>query len=382
MNLLNKPLTSTLARNVLARSAAATAGLASLAIAAAPFLGDTLSTTYSKDQVFTVSVKTDTTSKSETQMTMDGEPMDRGGRGGGGGATERTLSYTYTDTPLEVKDGAPTKVERTFDEVGGSLSMEMRGEPMDIEVESAFEGLTIVFTDKAGDVEAEVTDGDAPSDDERLAGHRLALPLDGLLPEDEVEAGGSWDIETDALLVALGLDLEAKLVDRPERGGGGEGRGGRGGGGRGGRSGGRSGGGSALAPLATCDWSTTATYTGETEEVDGVECVIIKIKAEVEGSVERSFGGRGRDRAPLDLAAGTTPASAPQETDYTGEFEGRLLWSLAQNRPVQFTFEGSFESEMEFERDTERGLMEITRDSETSVSITIDVGAEAKGSDG
>jgi hypothetical protein len=368
MNLLNKPLTSTLARN-----AAATAGLASLALAATPFLGDTLSTTYAKDQVFTVSVKTDTTSKSETQMTMDGEPMDRGGRGGGGGATERTLSYTYTDTPLEVKDGAPTKVERTFDEVSGSLSMEMRGEPMDIEVESAFEGLTIVFTDKAGEVEAEVTDGDAPSDDERLEGHRLALPLDGLLPDDEVEAGESWDIETDALLVALGLDLESKLVDRPERGGGG---------GRGGRGGGRSGGGSALAPLATCDWSTTATYSDETEDVDGVECVIIEIKAEVEGSVERSFGGRGRDREPHKLAPGASSSYVPQETDYTGEFEGRLLWSLAQNRPVQFTFEGSFESEMEFERDSERGLMEITRDSETSVSITIDVGAQAKDSDG
>ena len=53
---------------------------------------------------------------------------------------------------------------------------------------------------------------------------------------------------------------------------------------------------SPLMMLADGDWSITATLTDETEEVDGVECVVITIEAEVEAEIEMGQRGR-RDRA-------------------------------------------------------------------------------------
>ena len=197
--------------------------------AAAIGLFGALGTEYAKNRVFEVSVsQTSSSERVSMEITMNGEPIDRGGRGGGGGGRTSTFSLTTTDVVLAAEEGAPTRIQRTFDEVSGESSFEMRGEAQDVEMESAFEGLTIVLSAEGDEVEVEVTDGDAP-EEERLEGHSLALSLDRLLPEDEVEVGDEWSIEGDDLMAALGQRLQAKLIDRPERQEGGEGRGRRGG---------------------------------------------------------------------------------------------------------------------------------------------------------
>ncbi|MEM1449872.1 MAG: hypothetical protein AAF957_01595 [Planctomycetota bacterium] len=365
MSLLNTSLTR----------AAATAGLASIAIGVSPLAGETLSTAYSTDRSFAVSVSQTTSSETSREIYIDGEPRE--GRGGmGGGARSATFAYSYTDTPLKVKDGAPSKVERTFDEIGGSMSMERRGEPFEQSVESALEGITVVFTESGDGVEYEVTDGDAPDDEARLEGHRLALPLDALLPDDEVETGATWDIDGESLGAALGLGLERKLVDRPERPDGGQGREGRGGGGGRRQRGGMRGGGGGLSALASGEWSATATLTDQVEEAGGVECVVIKIEAEVEGSMDRS-GGRDRD----DFSATPASASAPQETSFSGEFEGSLLWCVAEKRPIRFSLEGTFQSSMEMERETQRGLMQMASETETKLEYTVEIDVQRAGSD-
>lgn len=320
----------------------------------------TLGTDYAKDRVFEVSVsQTASTEAVSMEITMNGEPIDRGGRGFGGGGRTSTFSLTTTDVVLAAKEGAPTRVQRTFDEVSGEVSFEMRGEAQEREMESAFEGLTMVLSAEGDEVEVEVTDGDAP-EEERLEGHSLALSLDRLLPEDKVEVGDEWSIEGDDLMAALGQRLQARLIDRPERQEGGEGRGRR----RGRNPRGMS---SPLLMLADGDWDITATLTDEAEEVDGVECVVITIEAEVEADIE--MGQRGR----RDRAAGQEGRGGTSETTCSAEFEGRLLWSVDTQHPARLEFEGSIEISSERVRESERGVMEMSSVTETSFETTIDV---------
>lgn len=331
-----------------------------------------LSTRYSTDRSFEVSVALESSNEVlSSELYIDGEPMDRGGFGGGGSST--SISYSYTDTPKEVKEGTLTGVERAFDEVSATSEREGRDGPMEMEAESSFEGLTLLITGADDESEVEIVDGDEPEGEGRLEGHRLSLPLDALLPEEAVEAGDTWDLEGEDLMAALGAGLEAKLIDRPERGGerGGEGRGGRGG--RGGMRGG--GARSGLGAIAGGDWSVTATYTEETEEAGGLECAVISLEVEVEGTMEaRMRGGRGGRGGGGGGALELAP-TLPQESTYSGEFEGKLLWSLAEERPVSFSFEGSYQVDMEMERETQRGLMEMSRSTETTIEVTVEVAA-------
>ncbi|MEC8511022.1 MAG: hypothetical protein VX015_02675 [Planctomycetota bacterium] len=330
--------------------------------AAALGLFGALGTDYSQNRVFEVSVsQTSSSERVSMEITMNGEPIDRGGRGGGGGGGRTsTFSLTTTDVVLAAEKGAPTRIQRTFDEVSAESSFEMRGETRDVEMESAFEGLTIVLSAEGGEVEVEVTDGDAPEED-RLEGHSLALSLDRLLPEDEVEVGDEWSIEGDDLMAALGQRLQSKLIDRPERQEGGEGRGRRGG------SRGPRGVSSPLTMLADGDWEVTATLTDETEDVDGVECVVITIEAEVEAEIE--MGQRGR----RDRAVGQEGRGGSSETTCSAEFEGRLLWSVDAEHPARLEFEGSIEISSERMRESDRGVMEMSSLTETSFETTIDV---------
>ncbi|MEM8709872.1 MAG: hypothetical protein AAGG01_02885 [Planctomycetota bacterium] len=335
---------------------------ATIAGASTLALAERLATGYEKDRAFTVSLSSETASETtRNEILMDGEPIDRGGRGFGGGERTSTFEVEYTDTIMAAADGAPSRVKRTFDAVSGATEMEGRDGPVERSMESSFEGLTMILTRADDDtVEIEIEDGDAP-DQERLEGHALELPLDGLLPEDEVEAGSEWEIDGEAFMDALGMGMQRKLVDRPERGGGERGeRGGRGG--RGGRRGGQRGGGNGAAMLAGGDWNITATLTDETKDVDGIECMVIKIEAEVDGSPESPE----REGVSVDAS-------------FSGNFEGELLWCKSESRPVELSVEGTYELSTEMTRDSERGVFEMSRAEETTVEITVSVAASEGG---
>ena len=349
-------------------TSALTIGAVTLAATTGVWIEATLATRYSTERTFEVSVAVESSNETlSSEFYIDGEPME--GRGFGGGGSSTSMSYSYTDMVKEVKGGVPTQVERSFDEVSASTEREGRDGPMEMEAESSFDGLTILITGEDGESEVEIVDGEEPEGEGRLEGHRLSLPLDALLPEDAVEPGTSWDIEGEDLMIALGAPLEGKLIDRPQRGGegGGEGRGGRGG--RGGMRGG--GARSGLGAIAGGEWSITATLTEETEESGGLECAVINLEMEVEGTMEaRQRGGRGGRGGQL-----SNPSSEllPQESTYSGEFEGTLLWSIEEERPVALRFEGSYQVDMEMERETQRGLMEMSRSTETTLEINVDV---------
>jgi hypothetical protein len=331
--------------------------------------GESLRTDYGRDRSLTVSVVSSSqTEVTRNEMLRDGEPVEgRGGFGGGGSSSER--SYSYTDTVLAVKDGAPTKVKRAFGDVGGTATRPGRDGDVEQELESAFSGAIVVIDATGEETKIEVVEGELT--DEQVAGLVPTLALDRLLPDGEVEAGKSWELSGEDFLAAVGDGFERQLFRRPMPAEGGEGRG-PGGRGQGGRGMGGMGGG--LSVLAQGEWDAKATLADETEEVDGVTVQVIELEAEVTGELPEPAMGGGRRGRAFGLA------EVPRANTFEAKLEGRLLWSKAEARPVRLELKGKVTTETHTEREIpDGGSFEMHREQETNVEMTVEVTAGPKG---
>lgn len=271
------------------------------------------------------------------RMERDGQPVEMPGGGGGMGMGEAS-EVTWTDKVLEHKDGKPTRVKRVFGELAGSTTMSFGGEDQTRERKGALDGVTLELSlDEEGKVVAEVKEGDAPG--EALVGHHLTLALDEFLPEGDVAAGDSWELEKDAIQRGLGLDLGSVLFQPPQDGGGGGGQGG-GGEGRRGPRGPR--GGMAGAILMQAALEGKATLAEELEEVDGTSYRVIKLEVTASGSMEdQGMGGGGRGRGRAFEPA--TPTLV--ETTYSIELEGKLLYDPKSKLPASLSIDGTLKVE-------------------------------------
>ena len=279
-------------------------------------------------------------------MERDGEPVESpfdpiGQRM----VDERTI--VVVDRVLEAAEGAPTRLRRSFESVTASNLVPAPDGERTIERECPLDGVTVELALEDGDVRASVVEGDEPDDATLLEGHHLTLALDALLPSTGVEVGASWELDADAIRIALGFDLEEKLFPRPQRPdrpeGGGEG-GGRRGGPRGGAQGGLSG------VLRDADWKGTATLKALDHQEEGVEgaCALIELELSCDGDLpEPQFGGGrgGRERS-------AAPPSAPGAVAGTFEVElkGHLAYSKGLGLPVALELEGRIETEQTMER--------------------------------
>ena len=298
-------------------------------------------------------------------MERDGEPVGGGFGGGGGALEERTVEQTFT--VVAHSDGAPTKVQRAYETVKRTTTAEMGEETVEGGSEGPLQGVTLELTEEDGEVSAEVIDGDAPDNDAVLEGHSLTLALDALLPQGEVAEEDTFEIESDAVMKALGLDMENGYFPREERSEeaeGGEGR-------RGGRRGGRGGapGGSTFGNLANVEWSGEGTFNGETEH-EGLTCLEFTLEFEAEGDLpERETSGRGR-MPELGVA------SPAVENTISANIEGRLLFDAASGMPVLLELEGTIEtvSHNEFSRGETSMTMHTEREGafEYRVEVTVE----------
>ena len=320
-----------------------------------PLAAPPLSTDYTQHRSLRVEIES--TLEMETtsfEMMIDGEP--RGGGGRGGQASEEARVITFIDSVLADDEGRPTEVRREFETVEQETARDMVDE-----ASGPLDGVTVLFTsDEDGEVEAEVEDGSV-DDDTILKGHRLELAFDAFLPEGKMEEEDSWDLDSDMILRALGLDLEASWFPRPESGGweGGE---------RGGRRGGGYRGSSSFNLLVEADWEGTATLISLDEDYEGMECALIAVELEASGErEERSWGGRGDHGDAFGLAIASL---FPVESTYDIELEGRLLFSIKERRPVLFEIEGDVTTERNIERSTERGDFSMSSTQEGSFSYT------------
>ncbi|MBM3991825.1 MAG: hypothetical protein FJ298_12555 [Planctomycetes bacterium] len=301
------------------------------------------------------------------RMERDGQPIEMPGGGGGMGMSESS-EVTWTDTVIEHKDGAPTKLKRVFGALEGSTTMSFGGEDQTRERKGALDGVTLELSlDEEGKVVAEVKDGDAPG--EALVGHHLTLALDAFLPEGDVADGDSWELEKETIRRGLGLDLATVLFQPPQDGGGGSG-GGEGGSRRGPRG---PRGGMAGAVLMQAELEGKATLSEDVEEVDGQSLRVIKLEITASGSMEdpgMGGGGRGRGRA-------FEPASPTLvETTYSIELEGQLLFDPQAKLPSSLSIDGTFkvESRREGEFQGTSFKSESTQEGDIKFSATVTTG--------
>ncbi|MFT4537574.1 MAG: hypothetical protein ACI841_003602 [Planctomycetota bacterium] len=336
---------------------------------------DPVATDYSIERTLEITRESTIESVTETEILIDGEPME--GRGGGSGGREymEDKSVVTRDTVIEHDEGTPTHVRREFKEVAISGSSGSGENSREIERPCTFDGVILDLTlDEDGELEIEQVDGDEV-DEDALVGHSLKLTLDMLLPEDEVEEGDSWEIGSDDAKRLLALGLDSHLFGQTES----EGRGGEGGG-RGGGRGGRGGrGGGPERMLSQAEWECEATLVSESVMVDELECMKIKVVLEAEGELEEMGGGRGRDRFEefeSQFAAAFGPSNTPITiaNDYSLELSGHFLFSIKEKRPVSLELEGTMISMRSMERDRDGSTMEInsSQEGEMSYSITVE----------
>lgn len=330
--------------------------------------GVQLHTDYTPDRKLRVRAETKTEIETTAfSMERDGEPVEgRGGGGMGDSSTERVV--VYVDSVVEAEDGAPKKVARHFEDVGMSGSMGAGDFQRDLDRDSPLEDETLILTLDGEDVSAELESG-SPEDPAMLTGHHLELPLDALLPKGEVSPGDSWEPSGADLMEALMMDNESALFPRPSMDG--EGGGGRGGG-RGGFRGGFGGGGG-TSFMANAEWEIEAELTDAREDVDGVSCAVIELKAEASGDLPAPQFGRGRDREAAFAFAAASPW-LPRDNTYEIELEGKLYFSVEEKRPAKLELEGEFtlESGMEGEREGVTFSTSSTREGKLEIEITVE----------
>jgi len=304
----------------------------------------TLLTDYERERsVRTSSTTTTFTETVEFEMEIDGEPVESpfGGAGGGGSTEER--SVVTVDRVLETEDGAPTSVRRFFEEIEGTRTFQARDEEMVSEREAPLEDVVL----EVGVEGAEVVRGEEPDHEDALEGHLPTLVLEGLLPDDDVEPGDTWDLEPAAIQAALGVDLERAYFAPPSQ----QGRGERGGGGGGGRRGGMRGG-QGTSFMSSAEWEGSATLLDELEEHEGHECLVIELDLTAEGEMEiPERGGRGGGGGLLlpDMA------ERINEATYEVELTGRLLFATDLALPVRLELEGDLTTDSTIEREGRGG---------------------------
>lgn len=342
-----------------------------LTVPAALFLGgQLLSTHYEAEQTLRVVIETSITMDTEMSMERDGQPVE--GRGGGGGmSSESEYKEVHVDTIVAAEKGKPSKVKRTFEELGGKRSTSFGEESRDSDVESPLEGVTVMLSGEGADVEAEVVEGKKPEDDKAFEHQRVELFLDGVLPSKEVEEGATWDLTKEQVLAILALDTHRGIFPPPQREGGGD-RGGGGGGGR--RGGGRMGGGGGdLGLLMAFDWKGKAKLASAKDEVDGVECAVIELELTASGELPMPEARAPRGERML------APESEALGNGYDASLEGKLAFDLAAKRPHSLEISGKLSNTMDMEREgRDGGTMKIHTKRDGKVKLSVKVTAEKK----
>jgi len=321
-----------------------------------------LSTEYKTDRALRIEIETDLNLEMTTmEIERDGERQE--GQGGGM-SSHASRKEIHVDTVLEAKDGQPTKVRRVFEAVGGRSETVFGENSRETDLESPLEGVTIEIVRKDDENEASAVEGGSP-DEKALEGHRTDLFLDALLPEGDVKADATWDLDSEKIRRAMRLDLSAALFPPPRPEGGGEEGGGR-------RRGMR--GGSDARLLTTAEWKGTAKLVSMDHDVDGTACAEIELKLEASGELPEPERGGGRGERAFSPDAIVFPAAT---STYQIDLEGKFYFAVKERRPVSLDLEGSAKVERDSEMTRGESTMRIHSIQEGSVKFLVKVTEEA-----
>ncbi|MEZ6005029.1 MAG: hypothetical protein R3F33_12675 [Planctomycetota bacterium] len=312
----------------------------------------------------TVDVKIETTAM---EIEVDGEKRDTPGRGMG--STEFRLSQSRKDSFKAFADGKPSKLRRTFVEMGGTRVDPEDGE-VDMEMPATVpqEGLVIDITvQEDGTQKIEVVEGKAPENPAFMERQPLTLAVDHLLPTEELEVDGTYTIEAGDVRIALG-ELFPPRAPRPE--------GMEAGGprrersvqdGRRRRMGGGFGGAGIGQFLASAEWEGEGKLVSLDKEYEGQSCAVIELTIKADGELpEGQFGG---GRQPRERAFFPPTGPLPVEGEIGIEWKGKLYFSLEHKAPVALQLEGHLNLENNTTREGRNGTMSMHMEQEGTLKL-------------
>lgn len=285
-------------------------------------------------KTFTVEVDM---SLDEMGMSMNGEEMPFEMEMEMSVVSVNTLAIA--DEYLEMGEGAPVKLKRTYQEIGSTTSMSMEISVMgndqsqddDIDSSSELEGETVIFqwSEEEGDFKATFPE-DSEGDEELLVGLDENTDFRGLLPDGDVSEGDEWEIDPAILAAVLNPGGDLKLVPEdmdPEME---QMMGGMGGNGMG----------------SMQDWlqeeiegTASGVFTGM-REVDGQQLALIDITLTINTAVDMT------DKVMEQMEDTPMPQGAEIEFDHLDlEFEmeakGQLFWNIKGGHFHSFEMTGS-----------------------------------------
>jgi hypothetical protein len=277
-------------------------------------------------------------------FSMNGEESDPGMLGI---PTDFEVSFGYLlecmDAYESVADGRPLALLRTFEEFEGWYV-----DPDGVEAREdtgEFDSLAVRFTwnEEEEEYDREVVEGEY-TDEEGLAVLNEDLDLRGLLPEDEVEEGDSWEVSGAPLMAILvpGVDLtrlldEEDTEDVPEEI-------------------------VAAAERLVAEATATCTFDG-LEEEDGRRLARITLEWTVADDLEFDPSTFGLDEIGIPMDDSSFEAS------FGIELEGVCLWDLEAGHFHSFEMEGL----VEFSFDAAVTVGELDVDIEASVELSLDI---------
>ena len=328
-----------------------------------------LSTEYKAERALRVEIETDMKLETTTmEIERDGERQDGPG---GGSSSHLQRKEVHVDHVVEVKEGAPTKIRRSFEAVGGRTERTFGENSTEQDLESPLEGVTLEIVRGEDKVESTAVEGGSP-DGKALEGHRTELFLDALLPAGDVKADEEWELDSETVRRALRLDVSGALFPPPARpeGGGEEG----GGGGR--RRGMRGMGGADSGLLTRAEWTGKAKLVALDHDLDGTTCAEIALELEASGDLPEPERGGGRGERVFTPGIGSLPAAS---NTYTISLEGKLYFAVQERRPVLLDVEGSAKVERENEMTRGESTMRIHVVQEGPVRIQVKISDAGEG---
>ena len=259
-----------------------------------------------------------------------------------------SLSHTFTDNFMAASDGEPTHIVRTFGEwkAFGNLG----DESSDLQATPAIPayGLRLEIKMKDGEQRIKVLEGEAPENDAFMEIQPMQLCVQGLLPTEGVKVEGTWELESEAIRQAIDdLSIPHAPQDRGMLGYGGPGRG------------------NITRFIGQAEWTGEGKLTHLEAEFEDQKYALIELTMEAEGDLPQ-LERRGQGRAPGMLAAQGQPSGEAKVT-----IQGKLYYSLADQRPVALMLAGEIETSSDMESEFRGRPMTEHQEKEGEMKVTV-----------
>jgi len=284
-------------------------------------------------------------------MEIDGEELELGEQPDF--TSEWNEHIVVTDEILEVEDGRPTDLRRTFDELS-QTSTDSDGEnEAERGMTSDFEDVTVRFLwdDDDEEYSVEFVDEDTELDADLLEWLHEDMDLRAILPGYEVEEGDSWEIDQAAYLPLMwpGGLLEFYPDDADGPAGEGNDRN--------------------QQTIDNLEATGTATFEEVREDDDGLRLAVLKVELSITTSTERT-------REEEDPEGNSVEVEVTEEIER--ELEGEILWDIEGGHLHSVALAGDSEWVQTESADVEtpEGTREVSRLVTTSGDISYSVEIE------